>query len=146
MRGLVFAAQVASTLAMFGVIWFVQVVHYPLFARVGTGDFTRYAALHATRTTYVVAPLMLVELATSIALLYAPMRSAAVRPAEAWGGAVLLALVWASTAFLQVPLHNRLQRGYADKQVLQLVRTNWVRTVAWSLRAALVLLWVQRLV
>ncbi len=74
MHALVFAAQVASTLTMFGVIWFVQVVHYPLFARVGADGFAHYASLHATRTTWVVAPPMLVELATSVALLYPPMR------------------------------------------------------------------------
>ncbi len=138
MHALVFAAQVASTLTMFGVIWFVQVVHYPLFARVGADGFAHYASLHATRTTWVVAPPMLVELATSVALLYPPMRPGAVRPAEAWAGLLLLVVVWASTALLQVPLHDRLQRGFSEEQVRRLVRTNWVRTSGWSLRAALV--------
>ncbi len=144
MRALVFAAQVASTFAMFGVIWFVQVVHYPLFARVGSVGFTRYAALHATRTTYVVAPLMLIELASSIALLYPPVRSAAIRPAEAWAGVLLVAIVWASTALLQVPLHNRLQRELSKEQIRLLVRTNWVRTSAWTLRAVLLCVWLVR--
>ena len=62
---LVLLLQLLTTLAMFGLIWFVQIVHYPLFVRVGEPGFRDYAGLHATRTTYVVAPLMLVELGYS---------------------------------------------------------------------------------
>ena len=64
---LVLVVNLASTLAMTGVIWFVQVVHYPLFASVGAEGFSRYEALHATRTGWVVAPLMLCELVASVA-------------------------------------------------------------------------------
>ena len=61
--------QVAATLALVGLIWFVQVVHYPLFAKVGSSSFADYEQSHQRRTTLVVAPLMLVEAATAIALL-----------------------------------------------------------------------------
>ena len=36
-------AQTAATLFMTGVIWIVQTVHYPLFARVGRDEFREYA-------------------------------------------------------------------------------------------------------
>ena len=57
----------AATIGMGGVAWFVQVVHYPLFALVG-GDFAAYEERHANRTTLVVAPLMTVEAATALVL------------------------------------------------------------------------------
>ena len=47
-------ACLASTLFMTGLIWFVQVVHYPLFSEVEPGDFLRYHAAHPRRTTRVV--------------------------------------------------------------------------------------------
>ena len=50
---------VASTLYMTGVIWFVQIVHYPLMARVGGAQFREYSRLHQLQTTWVVAPAML---------------------------------------------------------------------------------------
>jgi hypothetical protein len=51
----------------------------------------------------------------------------------------LLAVIWISTAFVQVPCHEQLSQGF-DKAVHQrLVWTNWLRTAAWSLRALLVL-------
>ena len=119
-------------------------VHFPLFARVGA-QFTGYAADHATRTTYVVAPLMLLELISGVLLLLPAFRPHFVQHKEAIAGALLIAVIWLTTGLVQVPLHDKLQARFASADVARLVRTNWIRTVAWSLRAALVLLWVSRL-
>lgn len=127
---------------MFGLIWFVQVVHYPLFLRVGAEGFAAYETAHANRTTYVVAPLMLLELATALALLFPAYRPTFVSSPTAWLGAALVGVVWLSTAFVQVPLHNRLHTGYSADVIRQLVATNWLRTAAWTARAALLLRWV----
>ncbi len=81
---------------------------------------------------------MLAELATAVALI-------ALLPSEATGfailGVALLVGVWLSTALVQVPIHRRLSAsGIPDETDLRrLVRTNWIRTVAWSLRAPLAL-------
>ena len=143
---LVFSLQLLTTLAMFGLIWFVQVVHYPLFLAVGPQQFPAYEAAHAGRTTYVVAPLMLVELATSVLLLLPRFRPSGVSAAAAWTGALLVAILWLSTALLQVPLHNRLQAGYSPELIGKLVATNWLRTAAWTARAILVLGWAYRMI
>lgn len=134
-------AQLLSTLTMTGLIWFVQVVHYPLFALAKDRVF---ASVHATRTTYVVAPLMLLELASSLLLLRAAWRSPAIPAAEAWVAAALVGVIWLSTALLQVPLHTRLQARHSAEDAQRLVSTNWIRTAAWTLRAALVLQWTAR--
>jgi hypothetical protein len=139
---LVLVVNLASTLAMTGVIWFVQVVHYPLFASVGAEGFSRYEALHATRTGWVVAPLMLCELVASVALLWPSLRSASVDATSAWMAAGLVGVIWLSTAFLQVPIHNRLAQGYSRALVSRLVETNWIRTIAWTLRSAILLRWI----
>jgi hypothetical protein len=125
---------------MVGVIWFVQLVHYPLFGGVGEDGFVAYAADHSRRTTWVVAPAMLIELGTGVLLLTR-------RPEGiGWGwpvaGLALLGLVWGSTALAQVPRHRRL--GAAAWRGL--VATNWVRTGAWSVRGLLVLAMLDRAV
>lgn len=51
-----------------------------------------------------------------------------------WSGLALLAVVWASTILVQVPLHRRLSGGYDGAAVTRVVQTNWVRTTAWTLR------------
>lgn len=134
-------AQLITTFAMFGLIWFVQVVHYPLF-ELAHGE--TFAARHATRTTWVVAPLMLIELATGVDLLRAAWRPSFIPAGEAWFGLLLIGVIWLSTAVVQVPLHNRLQARHSVADAQRLVATNWVRTAAWSIRAVLVAMWAAR--
>jgi len=124
----------AATLAMTGLIWFVQIVHYPLFARVGPDGFAAYAHQHTRRTGYVVGPLMLMEAATALLLLVLLRDQPLV-----WTGLALLALIWGSTFLVQVPHHRRLATGFDRVIHPRLVLTNWVRTVAWTLRAGIAL-------
>jgi hypothetical protein len=126
-----------ATMAMTGLIWFVQIVHYPLMRRVGAVEFARYERHHMQRTTWVVAPLMLLE--TSTALILAIVAPAGMIRVLAWTGLALLAWIWFSTAFLQVPCHRRLQLGFDEEAVARLVATNWGRTAAWSMRSVLAL-------
>jgi len=123
------------TVYLAGLVWFVQIVHYPLMARVGDDDFPRYERAHSERTSLVVAPPMLIELACAIWLAAAPPPGVG-RPG-ALAGLALVAVLWASTFFIQVPCHRRLERGFDAAAHRRLVQTNWVRTAAWSLRAVL---------
>ena len=135
--GVLLLAHAAATVAMAGLIWFVQVVHYPLFGAVGAERFGAYESAHRRLTTRVVAPLMLAELATAAAL---PFRAGVARPEWVpWAGLALLGVVWASTWFVQVPLHETLSAGFDAGAHRRLVRSNWVRTAAWTARAALAL-------
>lgn len=124
-----------ATFCMTGLIWFVQVVHYPLMAAVGPEGWRGYHAAHTSRTTLVVAPLMLIEAITALGAAWLVSV-----PALAWLrtptliGLVLLAVVWGWTFLWMVPLHARL--GEAQGRVRELARSNWVRTAAWSLRSA----------
>jgi hypothetical protein len=139
MADLLFLTQFASTLIMVGVIWFVQVIHYPLYDRVGRDGFARYERSHQNLTGWVVIPPMLLELLTTLAMLWS--HPAGVEAWVAYLGLALLAVVWASTFLLQVPAHRRLADRFESAAYRRLVRTNWVRTVAWTLRGAL-LFWV----
>ena len=56
-----------------------------------------------------------------------------------WTGLTLVAVLWISTGLLQVPLHQTLGGGFDAVAHQRLVATNWIRTVAWGLRATLVL-------
>jgi hypothetical protein len=134
---MVLLAHAAATLFMVGVIWFVQVVHYPLFARVGSAGFAAYSTAHTRLTGLVVGPPMLVEAATAVALVVST-------PPEVSGwlvrvGLVLLAGIWLSTALLQSPRHTELGRGLDLLAHRSLVTSNWLRTVLWSLRGFVVL-------
>ena len=125
------AAHAFVTLFMTGLIWFVQVVHYPLFDRVGKADFPSYEQQHTRRTGWVVGGPMLLELGLATALAWSPGGT------MAWCGLALLGIIWLSTAVGQVPIHRRLGQGFDPVAHRRLVRGNWVRTIAWSLRGGL---------
>ena len=127
--------QAAATAYLTGLVWFVQVVHYPLLRAIAPPDLPAYEAGHQRRTGVVVAPAMLLELATAVASLR--WRPPQLSATWAWGGLTLLGVVWASTAFVQVPLHDALERGHDAERIRLLVRSNWVRTVCWTARAGL---------
>ncbi len=126
-----------ATLYMTGLIWFVQVVHYPLMARVGEGGFAEYEKHHQRLTMWVVGPPMLVELATAIWLLIAPTAGVDLWMTNA--GLAMVVLLWLSTAFMQVPQHRKLEGGFDPAAHRLLVKSNWLRTVLWSLRGGLVI-------
>lgn len=130
-------AQLASTLYMTGVIWLVQVVHYPLFERVGASGFAAYEQRHTSSITWVVAPPMLIEgLSSLLLLLLVPSGNIAW---ALWLGLALLIAIWISTAFLQIPCHQILAKAFDSSAHRRLTSTNWLRTAAWTIRAALVL-------
>ena len=131
--------HIAATLFMTGVIWFVQIVHYPLMARVDREGFVEYERRHTRRTTWVVAPPMLIEVATALLLVAKP--AAGIPVVQAWIGMGLVLILWILTATVQVPLHRRLERGFDETAHRRLVRSNWLRTLAWSARSVLVLGW-----
>jgi len=131
-------AHVAATWTMVGLIWFVQIVHYPLFAQVGVNFFPEYETAHNRLTTWVVGPPMLVEGATALVLLLS--KSERIPLDQVWLGVLLLLVIWVSTALLQVPQHEILTRGFDPEAYRFLVTSNWVRTVAWTLRGVLVLM------
>lgn len=133
----VLLANVAATAVMTGVIWFVQVVHYPLFLLVGEQEFANYEQQHRTLTTFVVGPPMLVEALTAGLLLIYPPQYA--KRWQLFAGVVLVAVLWASTALIQVPCHESLSHQFDRAVAERLVTSNWLRTVAWTLRSVLML-------
>lgn len=132
----VLLAHVTATLAMAGLIWFVQIVHYALFNEVGETAFPGYHRGHMRRTTWVVAPLMLVELVTAVWLVGAYPDARLLWP---WWNLGLLAAIWGSTFLSQVPQHRRLAGGFDDRAYRLLLSGNWFRTLAWTVRGLLVL-------
>lgn len=128
--------QLLSTAYLTGLIWFVQVVHYPLFAAVGSERFCDYEKRHVRATTAVVGPPMLIEVASAILLAFTQI-DRQIRMLNLIGVG-LLGLIWLSTWMLQVPCHRLLECNHSDAVIRRLVRTNWLRTIAWTTRMLLV--------
>ena len=135
MTQLLFVIHLAATWYLVGLCWLVQRVQYPLMDRVGAENFVAYEEGHVSRIGLVVAPMMLVELASGI-LLFIFGGDLTRRPLFI-AGLVLLSVIWLSTFFVQVPLHDTLATGFDAESHASLVRTNWIRTLGWSARGIL---------
>lgn len=118
---------------MTAVLWYVQLVHYPRFSKIPAAEFPAYQARNIRRTAYVVGPLMVLEGATALTL---TLQFGGV---AAWAGLIVLAILWASTLLVQLPLHRALRRGFDPALHERLLRTNRLRTVGWTSRAAIAL-------
>lgn len=128
-----FLVQIFCTFAMTGIIWFVQIVHYPLMRKVGKGRFVRYTQTHFVLTAFVVGPLMLLE---AVAVVYGLLQPTPwITNDAAQLGAILLLVIWISTFALHLPQHRRLEREFEARAYRRLLFGNWIRCYAWSFRS-----------
>lgn len=145
----VLIAQIMASTTMAAIAWFVQIVHYPLFALLPSSGSKAaevagmsrsvardYHDENLRRTRPIVLVPMVVEAASAAWLaIYPP---AAVGRGAAIAGLSLVAIVVLSTALVQVPLHESLRSGDAPAETVdRLVRSTRIRTAVWSARAAL---------
>ncbi|MEO6589061.1 MAG: hypothetical protein ABIP06_07015 [Pyrinomonadaceae bacterium] len=137
MKDLIFLIHSGATLFLVGLIWTIQIVHYPLFTSVGVSGYAAYQTSHMSRISYVVAPVMLAELVTAIYFVFAAYDE--ISPKLFWFGFALVLIIWASTLFVQSPIHSKLTEAFDADLVSKLVWTNWIRTIIWTIRGALIL-------
>lgn len=134
---LVILINALCTWFMTGLIWFVQIVHYPLFAAVGVGRFQQYENMHCHLTSLVVVLPMIVEAISSLWLAIQWKRGDA---ALLWLNFALVAAIWICTAAFSIPSHERLCNvGFCEKTHQWLLNTNWVRTILWTLRSVILI-------
>ena len=120
---------------MTGIIWFVQIVHYPLFASTGKDVFMQYVQAHRHLTSLVVAAPMVVELITALMLVFLAKKDESFL---CWIAFILVLGIWVCTAFGSIPCHEKLCTNGFDEGVHKLLlSSNWIRTILWSIRAGL---------
>lgn len=119
----------ASVFALFGLVWTIQLVHYPLFKYVEAPHWPRVHSFHSRNITFIVFPLMLIELLTSVQLFM-----------EASNFTNIVSLTcalfsWLLTAAVFIPLHHRIATRPLLDVFSLLVRLNWLRTLIWTAAA-----------
>ena len=126
---------------MSGLVWLIQLVHYPMFALVPPSVFEEYEMQHQRRIAPLVVPAMLMDLASSWAVALSP--DPLMPWWLQWALPSLTVGTWLSTFLLSVPCHNHLSKvGYDAATIRRLVATNWPRNLMWTLKSALCLWWL----
>lgn len=131
-------ARVAVDFGLVVLIWMVQLIIYPSFRYYNPAELAVWHPKYTGLITLIVGPLMLAQVGLvgwELVTRFSWLTLAA---------AVLVGLMWASTAFQAVPIHNAIAAGDASPETLaRLVSVNWVRTVGWTL-LFLMDLWLHR--
>lgn len=120
--------QLLCAVYLTGVIWIIQLIHYPSFHVIADDQFQTFHRRHSNAMTLIVGPVMLLELGSALYL------ARALNPAWVINAASVI-IPFGATFALSVPLHERLGKAREGAVVDRLVHTNWLRTVAWTARA-----------
>ena len=129
-----FFLNVVSAFLLTGIIWTIQIVHYPSCYYIDKQFFVNFHQFHEYRISIIVMPLMFIELISCIALYINDMSNITFAL-----NLIIVGLIWCSTFFIQVPIHNILSQKKDNKMIKKLVNTNWIRTFLWSIRMLLII-------
>ena len=125
--------HITSTSIMVGVIWVIQLVHYPSFKYVKDSDYIIFQKYHMSNISYIVFPVMLIELFTSLLIFFSGEKSFFFMLSL-----FCLFLIWVITVGLFTKFHNILQTGKDLKMIEKMIKVNWIRTLLWSVRLIMI--------
>jgi len=117
---------------MTGIIWFVQLIHYPLFKKIPIEALPAYERKNY-KTAYLTVPVMVVELITGLYIFFFAYTELFI-----WN-MILLAIIEFSTIIFQIPIQMRIAKSASTELISKLVNTNWIRTVSWTLRCIILI-------
>ena len=117
-----------------GLIWTIQLVHYPSMKFIPEEKFTAYHNFHSQRISILAIPIMLIELFTSLELFY--------QNGSSYNhiftiNLILVISIWISTFLIQVPMHNTLSSAKNARVLNNLILSNWIRTILWTAKSLL---------
>lgn len=108
-------------------IWLVQLVIYPSFTYYEKFDLIRWHKIYTTRVSFVVMPLMTMQLGLSVYLLY---NDISFFNSINFG---VISLLWLHTFIKAVPLHRQISLGQnAVFASSRLFKMNRIRTFLWT--------------
>ena len=122
---MLYSLHILFNAPLLGVILATQFVSYPMFLSVDSKSFTSYHMNYTFNISKIVLPLMVIELFFVIEMLFNNYNVYSLI------SFFLIIVVWLSTFFIQVPLHNSLSEKYSELKIKKLILSNWIRTFSW---------------
>ena len=117
-----------SNLLMVGISLLVQVIIYPSFKDFEYKNFNKFHFSYSKKMFYIVAPIMLTEMFSSIFLII-KFQSVSILMSS-----ILLFFIWIITFLFIVPIHNHLSLQHDNIKINILLKLNALRTFFWILK------------
>ena len=117
---------------MIGVSILAQFIIYPSFKKPDFKNFNTYHLYYTKKMFYIAAPIMLLELFSSILLVYKYLSKIYLT------SLIILILIWTLTFVFIVPIHNFLAKMHNKEKVDKMIKLNGIRAVFWILKYSII--------
>ena len=128
-----FLIQIISNSILIGVLIITQIISYPSLSSIDKTYFEKYHKNYVNRISYVVIPLMLIELFSLVYLTFYISDLFMIK------SLLILLTIWLFTFICIIPLHNSLSNKRSDDVINRLINYNWFRTILWSIKLIIIL-------
>ena len=125
--------QIVCNSYLVSLVFMTQFITYPTFLHIDKDKFSEYHRKYVNNISFIVAPVMLIELLTLSLIAYFSGEFLIIK------SLILLLVIWLTTFFIMIPSHNRISKSFNKKEIISLINYNWVRTILWSFKLLLII-------
>ena len=125
--------QIVCNSYLVSLVFMTQFITYPTFLYIDKDKFSEYHRKYVNNISFIVAPVMLIELLTLSLIAYFSSEFLIIK------SLILLLVIWLTTFFIMIPSHNRISKSFNKKEIISLINYNWVRTILWSFKLLLII-------
>lgn len=125
------------TFFMTGVIWLIQLIHYPSFSFIDKNKYSKFQTFHMNKITPIVGPIIILEVSTGFYLLYF-FNSESIFFLINF---LINILILMMTIIVFGTIHKKLIDGFKTSLFKKLISLNWIRTFLWSLKSIFIFLY-----
>ena len=129
MEQLFLKINIYSNIYLIAISVMVQLIIYPSFKNYDNSNFRSFHSSYTKKMFFIVGPIMIIEL---LSTLYLVIKNTFLLPST------IVALIWLTTFFLIVPVHNSLNSAFSIRTHKKLLRLNIVRTSFWVLKLLII--------
>jgi len=125
--------QIVCNSYLVSLVFMTQFITYPTFLHIDKDKFSEYHRKYVNNISFIVAPVMLIELLTLSLIAYFSSEFLIIK------SLILLLVIWLTTFFIMIPSHNRISKSFNKKEIISLINYNWVRTILWSFKLLVII-------
>lgn len=125
--------QIVCNSYLVSLVIITQFITYPTFLHINKDKFSEYHRKYVNNISFIVAPVMLIELLTLSLIAYFSGEFLIIK------SLILLLVIWLTTFFIMIPSHNRISKSFNKKEIISLINYNWVRTILWFFKLLLII-------
>ena len=92
-------------------VFMTQFITYPTFLHIDKDKFSEYHRKYVNNISFIVAPVMLIELLTLLLIAYFSKDFLIIK------SLILLLVIWLTTFFIMIPSHNKISKAFNKKEI-----------------------------